>query len=154
MREFFVVAVALAVVAAGASAASARLPTVLTQDSTRVFVVRPATIGYTGDGTGIIGGRDGTDARHPGRLRWPVYNRRQGVGTGIVWLDDCEPDCADGAFHPYAARVHVFTPKHGHFTRLTVSFTYHGRHVVDRRRAALHGTYWAYEIVSQTGFGS
>src|SRR5919206_4619957 len=61
--------------------------------------VRPAKISYTGDGTGIVGGFDGTSARHPGHLRWLSYTRRDGRARGLLWLDDCEPSCAEGTFH-------------------------------------------------------
>ena len=67
-----------------AATATPALPGVLTQ-GTPAFQVRPAVIGYTGDGTGIVGGADGTSARHPGHLRWTTYNTQEGVGHGLVW---------------------------------------------------------------------
>jgi hypothetical protein len=70
----------------------------------------------------------------------------------VNWLNNCEPDCADGEFQPVPVSVHVFAPLHGHFTRLTLQFTYHGEHVTDRRGIRHIGTgsysFWAYYIIA------
>lgn len=151
--SLFAVAVTAAVLGAPAAAA-ARLPGVLTQDAHHPFVVRPAVIGYTGDGTGLIGGTDGTSAQHPGHLRWPTYNDRQGVGRGTVWLNDCDPSCAEGEFSGVPVAVHVFSPKNGHFTRMTLQYTYNRKHYTDKR-AIRHipggdgyKGYWVWYIIS------
>jgi hypothetical protein len=49
--------------------------------------------------------------------------------------------------------VHVFSPSAGHFRRLTLSYTFQGKHYTDRRRARHFGGngmpgYWAYDIVA------
>jgi hypothetical protein len=147
-------AIALTLPLGTAGVAAAKLPGVLTQDPHHPFVVRPASIGYTGDGTGLVGGTDGTSVRHPGHLRWTAYNSRQGIGRGVVWLDDCDPSCADGHFSAFPVAVHVFAPKKGHFTRLTLQFTYNGKHVTDRRGVRHYAgsdgypSYWEYYIIS------
>jgi hypothetical protein len=115
------------------AAAQAGPPKVLTQRPHHMFQVRPAWIGYTGDGTGFIGGADGSGAAHPGHLHWRRYAHRQASARGVVWLNDCEPDCADGMFHSVPARVHVYRPRRGHFTRLTLKYRYRGHRYVDRR---------------------
>lgn len=131
MRAGFLVVVVLAL---GAPAVAAAAPSkVLTQRPHHVFQVRPAWISYTGDGTGFIGGADGSGPAHPGHLHWGHYTRRQASARGVVWLDDCEPDCADGTFHARPARVHVFRPRHGRFTRMTLKYRYRGHRYVDRR---------------------
>lgn len=135
------------------AAARATLPKVLARQTNSGFAVRPASIAYTGDGTGIIGGGDGSSARRPGHLRWTTYDDRQGVATGVVWLDDCEPDCADGTFSGVPVSVHVFAPDAGRFTRLTLKYTYDGQRVVDRRgirRIAEGGGFWSYYIIAET----
>jgi hypothetical protein len=151
------VLLAATIIAAGASpVAAAALPTVLTQHAQQPFATRPASISYTGDGTGIIGGTDGTSVRHPGHLRWTRYTQRQGTARGVVWLNDCDPSCAGGQFSALPVTVHVFAPAHGRFTRLTLQFTDHGKHVTDRRRiqhmkaSAGDPGYWVYAIVSIT----
>jgi hypothetical protein len=110
--------------------------------------VRTATISYTGDGTAVLGGRDGSSVRRPGHLDWTSYNRRRGYAGGVGWLNDCEPSCAEGDFSPAPVRVHVFRPRDGRSTRMALRFTYRGKHVVDRRGIRRYGKYWAYYIVS------
>jgi hypothetical protein len=147
---------ATVIVAGSSSVAAAALPAVLTQHAHEPFATRPASISYTGDATGIVGGTDGTSVRRPGHLRWTRYTQRQGTARGVVWLNDCDPSCAGGRFSALPATVHVFSPAHGRFTRLTLQFTDHGKHVTDRRRIehmqASDGTsgYWVYAIVSIT----
>lgn len=137
--------------ALAAPAAAAALPKVLTQ-ARPAFQARPGIISYTGDGTAVVGGLDGTSVRHLGHLQWMTYNRHQGLATGLLWLNDCTPDCADGAYTPHRVSVHVFSPKHGRFRRLTLSYRDHGRQRTDRRvihfyRSLNGGTgTWAYAI--------
>jgi hypothetical protein len=132
-------------------ASAAALPKVLTQEHP-TFQVRPAVIAYTGDGTGIVGGPDGTSETDLGHLNWTTYNRRAGVAVGLVWLDDCTPDCASGTFNSAAVRVRVSSPTHGHFRLLTLRYTYQGKRYADRRVAQFYRggsgvpSYWAYAI--------
>lgn len=153
LRPYALIAATAAAVIAP-TATAAQLPTILTQDPHRPFVTRPGSIAYTGDGTGVIGGTDGTSVRHPGHLRWTLYTRRQGAARGVVWLDDCEPSCAGGEFSSTPVTVHAFAPLHGHFTRLTLQYTYHGKRVTDRRGIRhIRGSdgvagSWVYYIVS------
>lgn len=114
------------------AAAAARLPSVLTQGKP-AFQVRPATISYTSDGTGVVGGLNGTSVRHLGRLRWTTYNRTQGLANGLMWLNDCMPFCARGHFSSTHVRVRVSSPKAGRFRRLTLTYNYRGHHYVDSR---------------------
>ena len=140
-----------------APAAAAGLPQVVSNAKPNLKV-RPATISYTGDGTGLVGGSTGTSVRHPGRLPWSIYNHTRGVARGLVWLDDCDPDCAEGTFTASPVRVTVSRPRSGVFRKLTLSFRYRGKHVVDKRRAvylppqAGAGGFWDYQIISQRGF--
>ena len=141
------IALLIVLAAAGAVPASAHaaLPTVLTQ-GTPTFEVRPAVISYTGDGTGIIGGSDGTGARNPGHLKWTRYTSRRGAATGVVWINDCDPDCAGGRFRGVKATVAVSRPARGHFRRLTLRYTYDGQRYTDRRKLARHGA-WIWDVV-------
>lgn len=151
MRGVTGAVIAVVAVACSSLASASGLPKVLTQEKP-AFQVRPATISYTGDGTGIVGGLDGTSVRHLGRLHWSTYNSRRGFAIGRVWLDDCSPDCADGTFTPSRVRVQVFDPSRGHFRRLTLSYRYRGRDYVDRRLAHYYAGvsgspgYWSYAI--------
>lgn len=144
-----VAAVLLALLPGSASA----LPGLLTATPhSRPFTVRPAQIVYTGDGSGVLGGFTG---RGPfprfGSLSWSTWTRSQALGSGAVWLDDCEPSCAGGKFDPYAVKVHAFDPREGHFTRLTLRYAYEGKEVVDRRGIEKIGASYAYYIIGTSG---
>jgi hypothetical protein len=145
-----VIAFSLALALAVPSVAAARLPAVLTEHNPP-FQVRPATIDYTGDGSAVVGGLNGTGPRHLGRLKWTTYNKRRGAATGLLWINNCMPDCADGRFSSVRVSVHVFSPHSGHFRRLTLSYSYRGHHYVDRREIHLYRTsgarIWGYQLV-------
>lgn len=130
--------------------ASARQPRLLADGPHGVLTwqVRPAHILYTGDGSGRLGGFDGTGAAHPGDLKWTTLTRTQATGSGAVWLDNCTPDCADGKFTAYAVKVRAFRPVKGRFTRLTLRYSYHGKRRVDTRGIRRTGSFWSYYIVS------
>lgn len=88
---------------------------------------RPYTIIISGDGSNFLAGR-GQTSKHPrvGRLSWSQWSATDGRATGANWIDDCEPNCAQGTLHPYPITVHVYRPRviagRRLFTRL--SYTY------------------------------
>lgn len=90
--------------------------------------VRPGTIVYTGDGSGVLAGR-GTRSRRPkfGRLHWTTWNATQGKAFGADWVNNCVPFCAAGTFTSYPVNIRVFRPRvlagHRIFTRMQVTFT-------------------------------
>lgn len=137
MRRLLVTAIAIGALLALPAAAAARLPAVLTQLKPP-FQLRPAVISYTGDGTGLVGGRDGRSVRHPGHLRWKRYTRRRGIGRGLLWLNDCRPSCAGGRFHSTPVKVRASSPRHGHFRRLRLTYRYRGKRYTDHRRVRRH----------------
>jgi hypothetical protein len=124
--------VALALALPSASWAT-RLPGLLTHQSARhPFQVRPAVVGFTGDGSAFLGGFDGgTSSDHFGHMSWPSWTATAAVGTGAVWINSCEPSCAQGTYSPNAVKVRAFAPHEGHFTRMTLRFAYHGQAVVE-----------------------
>lgn len=138
----------VALVACSVTAAQA-LPGLLTQiGHGSPFAIRPGQVIYTGDGSGVLGGFSGKGPlAHFGRLRWSSWTSSQTRGSGAVWLDDCTPNCAAGTFHPYAVRVRAFAPNSGHFTRLTLRYTYKGKHIVDRRGIAKTGASYGYYVI-------
>ena len=75
------------------------------------------------------------------------------VGHGLLWLDDCLPNCAQGKFHSTPVTAYALSPKQNRFRRLTLKYTYKGKHYTDRRRIhyfrGIGGSpgYWAYDIV-------
>jgi hypothetical protein len=109
-----------------ATPASASLPKVPTEFGRPQ--VRPYRIDYTGDGSAILGGftrHQGLHKSSPladfGRLHWTSFDARDGRATGADWIDNFIPDGALGTFHAFRATVHVFRPRHGIFTRMTIS---------------------------------
>ena len=128
-----------------------RLPTLLADGphGQLTWQVRPAHIVYTGDGSGVLGGSDGTGAAHPGHLKWASWTRTEATGSGTVWIDDCKPDCAEGTFTGNRVKVNAFRRVKGHFTRLTLRYTYHGKRHVDRRGIWHNGGVWSYYIVGR-----
>jgi hypothetical protein len=138
----------LALVFSSAGAAEG-LPGLLTQTGHGPpFAIRPAQIVYTGDGSGVLGGFTGKGPfPRFGRLLWPSWTDTQARGSGAVWLDDCTPNCAEGTFHPYAARVRAFAPHDGRFTRLTLRYTYHGKRVIERLGIAKFAANYSYYTV-------
>ncbi len=90
--------------------------------------VRPYRISYTGDGSAILGGFTRYHGLHKssplsdyGRLHWTTYNAREGRAVGADWIDNFVPDGAAGTFHAIRATVHVYRPRHGIFTRMTIT---------------------------------
>ena len=128
---------------------STRLPRLLADGphGRLTWQVRPAHILYTGDGSGVLGGLDGTGAAHPGHIKWASWTRTGATGSGMVWIDDCTPDCADGTFTAHRVKVKAFRPVRGHFTRLTLGYTYRGKRYIDRRGIWHTGSVWSYYIV-------
>jgi hypothetical protein len=123
------VLVALALSASGqasakrvAVSARAPLPTLLTGWYGR-YTVRPTSIYFTGDGSGLIG----VDRPHgglsgPGRgfLHWTSWTRKGGAAVGTLWLKLGVP-----AFSPYtrfALTLTVGRVRDGHFTRMTLHY--------------------------------
>jgi hypothetical protein len=103
------------------------LPGLYTGDYPPRFLVRPASIGgWTGNGTGIVGGPDGRTrgtAFDPGHVKWATWNGRRAEGRGVVWAKGCSPDCAAGAWKKDGATTIVaWRPRRGRFTRLAFSY--------------------------------
>jgi hypothetical protein len=86
--------------------------------------VRPGTVAsISGDGTEVLGGLDGKAPGDWGRLTWSAWTNIEAKGSGAIWLNDCLPDCASGAFTAYPVTVHASEPEHGYFTRLALAYT-------------------------------
>lgn len=118
------------------------LPGVLAVNGSLHFKVRPASISYTGDGTGFVGGFDGTGERNEshtggnfGHITWTSWTAQSASGTGALWGDDCEPNCAEGSFSAVPVTIRVFAPHGGHFTLLRLNYESEGRRYKDERRA-------------------
>jgi hypothetical protein len=122
-----IVASAVSFIAANASA-SATLPVSPTFLSASAadngLQIEPATITYTGDGTGIIGG---ANVRHPNSaIHWAKWTSAVALGTGFNQLNNCNPSCAGGTFRGYAVKIELWRPRTLGgtlvFTRMTIFY--------------------------------
>jgi hypothetical protein len=110
-----------------AVSARARLPTLLTGWYKR-YTVRPTSIYYTGDGSGLIGkDRPHGGLSGPGRgfLRWTKWTRQRAAAHGTLWLKLGVP-----AFSPYTRFTLTLTAgrvRDGHFTRMTLHYRFKGK---------------------------
>jgi hypothetical protein len=131
-----------------AAARQARLPGLFTGDYPTKYRVRPAVIGgWTGDGTGYVGGLDGRPnavsadpslAARFGHVHWLRWRANRATGVGVVWGNDCDPDCAGGSWHADGlTKVAAWRRRGHHFTRL--AFSYNTGDGVRRQRYKLTG---------------
>ncbi len=137
----------LAVLGVGPAAFAHSNVRLATQDVDHPLRVKPPVVGYTGDGTGYLGGRR-TSPGHQNRggLHWHRWGRRKASADGYAWLNDCRPSCAEGTFHPHRAKVHAGRPRHRKFTRLTIKFRYRGRWAHDHRALIRTSGYYQWAI--------
>ena len=86
--------------------------------------VMPATITYTGDGTGFLGGASARN-RSSG-IRWTRWTSSRAYGTGFNQLNDCIPFCARGTFHRFRVRIEMWRARRLGgtlvFTRMTIFY--------------------------------
>jgi hypothetical protein len=128
------VLVAVVLLASGQASASRHavtartpLPTLLTGWYGR-YTVRPTSIYYTGDGSGLIGKlrpHDGLSGPGRGSLRWTRWTRQGAAAFGTLWLKLGVP-----AFSPYTRFQLTLTAgrfRDGHFTRMTLHYRVHGK---------------------------
>lgn len=127
-------ATVLSVVLAGAALGAARLPSLLTGWNGR-YTVRPTSIYYTGDGSGVVGvlrRRGGLGGPGRGYLHWKAWNGRGAYAVGSLWLKLATPT-ATSPFTRFAVSVGLGRPRFGHFTRMTLRYRLYGRGVADTR---------------------
>jgi hypothetical protein len=146
MREPLGVALACAITVAAsiicactATSAAGTLPAAPTElTGNGGLSVRPAVIGFTGDGTGYLGGFTGRRAvPHPsrsalrwaGHLSWTAWSATEAQGRGAIWLNDGEPNDARGTFRPSAVKVRLFRVVNHVFTRLELRDSFGGKPV-------------------------
>lgn len=90
------------------------------------LTARPTSILYTADGSGFFAGAKASKHRDK-PLTWTKWTARGGDGTGFNWVNNCTPNCAQGRFHSYPVKLHVWRARRvrGHliFTRMTVTYT-------------------------------
>jgi len=134
---------ALVFLALPSSSLAQTTPTMLANEFSSDFEVRPANVAYTGDGTAVLGGRNGTPGTGDfGRLHWRHWRRRGASAVGVDWLNNCRPDCARGSFRPHPVALHLDRVRHARFTRMVIRFRH--RPTVERLRLSHNpdGFFW------------
>ncbi|MEI2641436.1 MAG: hypothetical protein V9G10_03650 [Candidatus Nanopelagicales bacterium] len=139
--------IGLTVAMALASPVAADTNTVLANDSSRDFQVRPSVIGYTGDGTGYVGKR--TWGAKRGYLTWKKWGGHSAYGVGTVWLNNCDPYCYNGSWLSRKGWVQLGSVRNGKFTAMTISYRRNGRLVSDTRKIRRAGNNWIWSIVNR-----
>jgi hypothetical protein len=102
------------------------------------YALRPHTIWFTGDNTGILGRIAKTVhavGKRPGFLHWKVWTRRRAYGVGTEWY---KSGGGVGSFHRTAVTVTLSDPHGGHFVKMTLR----DRFGVDTRCNPAGITYW------------
>lgn len=112
------------------------------------FQVRPEILPLSGDGTVFVGG-PGWKARGRrildfGAVRWTSFGGSEATGLGLLWLNNCQPNCAEGSFRHYSAAVTATVVRKGHYTRLKVES------IVGKRR--VNDVYGLYEAGSRSSW--
>lgn len=143
----FAVALSAAMSIAATGPASADINTVLVNDSSSTFKVRPSLIGYTGDGTGYFGRRTWGGKR--GYVKWQKWGSYSARGVGTVWLNNCQPACYNGKWKSRKGWIQLGAPRNGKFTTMTVTFRRGNRMVSDTRKIRRVDTYWIWAIVNR-----
>lgn len=119
----------LGVLSASASASSSLplSPTTFGATAAHGLQVEPASIIYTGDGTGLLGGA--SVGAKSSRIEWTQWTANVAVGSGFDQLNNCKPYCAAGTFTGYAVKIEMWRPRMlgGSlvFTRMTIVFLKH-----------------------------
>jgi hypothetical protein len=129
-RKIAVLAGAGALVGGPAALASGstlpKLPSQVGPASQGDLKVKPASIVYTGDGSGFFAGARKTKHRDK-PLKWSSWTASGGQGSGFNWVNNCNPNCAGGTFRAFAVKLDAYRPRRlgGHrvFTRMKVTYT-------------------------------
>ena len=133
MRRAGWILAVLAALTLAASASAAALPGAVLNGAPpkagKNVKVRPKQIVYSGDGSGFLAGPGRAGRRpKPGNLTWSSWTSKAAQGTGDDWLNNCEPDCADGSFSQHAVTIKLYRPRTMLrvlvFTRMTVHYTH------------------------------
>ena len=129
-----VIGVVFALSGAGAALAGGRQPTLDT--GPYGYRVRPTSIYYTGDGSGVVGVLRSTSAGEsgPGRgfLSWKRWDPQGAYAVGTVWIKLGTP-VATSPFTRFRVTLTATRVRHGYFTRMTLRYRLNGQSVTDTR---------------------
>jgi hypothetical protein len=142
-------------VRAGGARASAKIavaarrshqpPRLLMGDFTSRFAVRPATISFGVSANEIIGGTGISlsqfEAGKLGHIRWSHWTSASAVGHGLMWSNDCSPNCPEGTYHAGTVAITAHDGFSGRYRRLSYVYRADGRRVhIHARLRRMPGT--------------
>jgi hypothetical protein len=119
---------------------SDRLPRLLTGDYTSLFAVRPATISFGASANEIIGGLGITPSQFGasdfGHISWSRWTSASAVGRGLMWSNDCSPNCPEGTYHSSPVAIRAGDGFSGRYRRLSYVYRTEGHrlHIHSRLR--------------------
>lgn len=120
------------VAACGDGATSARL---LRNDVTTDFAVRPPTMFFGCCGQFLIGGPGVSSrafrSRSLGHISWTEWST-VADGSGLLWIDDCNPTCAQGKFQSQPVSITASRAVGERYTRLLLVYGRNGGETHDR----------------------
>jgi hypothetical protein len=122
-----VVAGLVAAVVAAVVATATTLPGAIAYSGTASSsnpAVKPPYIVFSGDSSHLFAGARSVRTK----IHWTSWTATGAVATGAaMWIDNCDPACADGRFYGYPVTLELSRPGHlgGHliFTRLKFTFS-------------------------------
>jgi hypothetical protein len=136
------VALAALLLSAGIAEARPRL-----HDGYEGYKVRPAKILVSGDGSGVLGGAGFGDPPDYGTIRWEKFRRSGARGSGLMFINDCDPDCAGGMMHGSKAAIRAWRVRKGHYTRLSARYEQNGETTTTRWKLVVASPTHAYWLV-------
>jgi hypothetical protein len=81
----------------------------------------------------------GVFVRTPSWRYWTAISAR--TRTATLWVDNCKPNCASGAFRKYPATLVLYRPRTAHRTRYFTRMRLQYRHDGPRKYTFRWGTY-------------
>jgi hypothetical protein len=122
-----IAAIVVAALATAAVAAAAALPGAIAYSGTASRsnpAVKPPYIVFSGDSSHLFAGAHSVRTK----IHWTSWTASGATTTSAaMWIDNCEPSCANGRFSGYPVTITLSRPGRlgGHlmFTRLTFTFT-------------------------------
>jgi hypothetical protein len=72
--------------------------------------IKPSSIVLSADGGNV-----------PYNLKWSQWNDQGAVGKGVVGIESCNPNCAQGTTTPMPVRITFSDVRHGHYSYITES---------------------------------
>jgi hypothetical protein len=92
--------------------------------SAKSLKIKPRSIVFTGDGTGLL---SGPNANSTSGISWTSWTATSALGAGAEQVNNCEPSCAAGKFTAYPVKIEQWRPRPlgsaTVFTRMTIWFT-------------------------------